>query len=760
MEEGQKTSQQSQEQTLYFTPKERMQLLEGYAKLLRATRSILSGEDLKKLRSIITEGIRSGHNIRSVHGINPTLRSLLTAQAFSEMITPNRDIVCAIMLYKFNKSGFISEQQMIDSFGSEVATLALGMNKISRLYNGKASVQDENFRNLLLTLAQDIRVILIVIVDCLCLMRLINHHPDDNFVQAKAMEAIYLYVPLAHRLGLYTIKSELEDMWLKYTDRKMYTEIAHRLNQTKVMRDEYMSNFMNPVRERLQKEGFRFELKGRTKSIYSIWNKLKKFKKQNSDIDIADLDRIYDLFAIRVILDTPLEREKADCWVVYSIIVDMYRSNPSRMKDYITIPKSNGYESLHTTVYGPDNRWVEVQIRTKRMDAVAERGLAAHWKYKGGHSEQNFDSWMNNVRGLLERTDSGPMELIKDMKMDVYDKEVFVFSPKGDLFKMPLGATLLDFAFAIHSRLGCICTGGKVDGKHQKINYKLKSGDTIEVSTSSSQVPKPDWLNIVVTSKARNRIKQQLHEMQNKYVNLGREMLERRCKNRKIELEEAALMRYIKKSGYKSVSDFMSELGHERLDVTTVIDGYLNMLEGQTHDNAQTSVSAEQFVLENTTAGKAIHTDSADVLEIGGDNLKGVNYKLAKCCNPIFGDEIMGFVSSEGAIKIHKSECKNAIHLTERFPYRRILARWAGKQGSQYVVTLRIVGNDDIDIVANITSIINKNSNSQLRSISIDSVDGLFQGFLSIAIPDLQSLNVLVKKLRTIKGVKNVQRTN
>lgn len=469
----------------------------------------------------------------------------------------------------------------------------------------------------------------------------------------------------------------------------------------------------------------------------------------------ADLDDIYDLFAIRIIIDTNKELEKAKCWIAYSIVTDMFKANPARMKDWLTIPKSNGYESLHITVYGPNNQWVEVQIRTKRMDEIAERGLAAHWKYKGIKSESNLDEWMNNVRDLLESGKEGATSLMKGVKMDIYDKEVFVFTPKGDLYKLPQGASLLDFAFHIHSRLGCSCIGGKVNGKNQKINYKLKSGDTIEILTASNQSPKMDWLNFVVTSKARNKIKQSINEMNAKTAEFGKELLQRRFKNRKIEEEESLLMRTIKKLGYKTVTDFYVAISDESLSVNDVIDTYIDI------DNKDKEIvtheTAANFVLQSVAEKK--ESTSNDVLVIG-ENMKGINYALCKCCNPIFGDEVTGYISSTGSIKVHRSNCNNLKHLLRKDPNREIQATWSGKLGSQFAATLRIVGNDDIGIVTNITSLITKEKDTTLRNISIDSNDGLFQGYLGVGVANITILNELIKKIRNIKGVKDVQRSS
>ncbi len=728
----------------YFNQDEKARLLNAVRQLMRLSKGVLQSCDFKILKQTINSAIENGHYRKNKYGINPVVHNIETALMLCNKISPDRNMIVAIILHNICQTEYITIAELEKQWGADVAKLVSGLLKVSTLYSRQAAVESDNFRNLLLTFAEDIRVIIIMIVDRLVLMRAINHHPNEKYVHDVAYEANYLYAPLAHRLGLYVIKSELEDLSLKYTNREKFSEIARKLNETKVERDEYISSFIGPVKKKLEEAGLVFEIKGRTKSIYSIWNKMRKQKN--------DIDGIFDLFAIRVILDSSLEREKADCWLAYSIIADMYQPNTKRMKDWLTIPKSNGYESLHTTVVGPENKWVEVQIRTKRMDLVAEKGLAAHWKYKGGRSENNLDAWMNNVRDILEAAETGPMELMKNFKMDVYAKEVFVFTPKGDLYKLPLGATVVDFAFHIHSRLGCQCIGAKVNGKAQKLNYKLNNGDSVEILTSSSQTPKQDWLNFVVTSKARNKIKQTIHEMQNSAAELGKELLQRRFKNRKIEIEEATLMKLIKKMGFKTVTDFYDEIAKEQLDVNDVIAQY-EILDQKLNETVIGPRPANEFTLLPQE-----EVDRADDVLIIGEDIKGINYRLAKCCNPIYGDGVFGFISAEGVIKIHKNDCPNANHIRSKYPYRIISTRWSGKVGSQFGATLRIIGYDDIGIVTNITSIITKEKNVILKSISIDSNDGLFQGFLVVGVLDIQALNALIKKIKTVKGVKDVQR--
>ena len=730
----------------FFTAEETRQLIPMCRSLLRYGRGVVTDDDFSRLRSFVKSAVDSDAYRRDKFGLNPVLRNLAACELLCERLSPDRNMVVAMMLYNPFRRQFITREQIVKEWGDDVAKMVDGLNKVSTLYSRHTLVGSENFRNLLLTFAEDIRVIILMILDRLALMRAINHHPDQRQVSDVAYEVSYLYAPLAHRLGLYSIKSELEDMSLKYTNREVYTQIAHKLNETKTSRDAYIDDFIKPVKEKLEREGLKFEIKGRTKSISSIWNKMKKQKN--------DLENIYDLFAIRIILDVPPEREKNECWLAYSIVTDMYRPNPSRLKDWLSIPKSNGYESLHITVYGPENKWVEVQIRSKRMDTIAEKGLAAHWKYKGIKSEGNLDAWMNNVRDILEAAETGPMELMKNMRMDVYDKEVFAFTPKGDLYRLPLGATLLDFAFSIHTNVGCQCTGGRVNGKNQKINYKLQSGDTVEIFTSAQQVPKQDWLNYVVTSKARNKIRVALKEQESRVADLGKELLQRRFKNRKIDLDEAVLSKVIKKLGSKTITEFYTRIADGVLDVNEVAEAYV----AATHVAEEgEKISASEYTMQ--TAASDEHAKTADDVLVIGNNIKGINYKLAKCCNPIYGDDVFGFISSEGVIKIHRADCPNAANIREKYPYRLIKTQWSGKLGSQFGATLRIVGNDDIGIVTNITSIINKEKNVTLRSITVDSNDGLFQGFLIVGVNDTTSLNQLIKKIKTVKGVKDVQRS-
>lgn len=731
----------------YFYDNERDFLLRMIYKLWTNLKHDMSITDVRRLFSSIKEGVEHGGYKRDKYGINPVIRTLHTAELIHDNIAPDRNMTIAVLMYNLCRNGHITEKQVGEWFGVDVAKLVHGLIKISQLYQKQAAVNDENFRKLLVTFAEDIRVVLIMILDRLGLMRCINNHKDEKFVHDISLESRYLYAPLAHKLGLYQVKTELEDLSLKYLQRDVYNKIASYLNETKAMRDKYIEEFTAPIRQVLEREHIKCHVKGRTKSINSIWNKMKTKK--------VDFNHIYDLFAIRIIIDTLPQFEKRDCWYAYSLVVDIYQANPSRLRDWITMPKSNGYESLHGTFKGTDDKWVEVQIRTERMDEVAERGLAAHWRYKGVKADGGgIDRWMNNVREVLEDGSKNRMDLIRNMHMNLYDEEVFVFTPRGDVFQFPKGATVLDFAFRIHSRVGCQCTGARVDGKNQKINYKLRSGDTVEILTSSTQVPRIDWLNFVTTTKARNKIKQAINEAQAKKADMGRELVQRRFKNRKINLDEATMSRFISKKGYKTITDFYVDIDEEKIDISTLVEDYLDFLAKQ-QDTGKQHETAQNFVLQHKVEDE--DSGNEDILVIG-NNVKGINYRLSRCCNPIYGDAIVGFIASDGAIKVHRRDCGNLKHLLAKYPYRIIRSQWSGKVGKQFAATLKVVGNDDIGIVSNITSLINKEGDTILRSVSINSNGGIFEGYLVIGINSLDNLDALIKKIKNLKGVKDVQR--
>ena len=731
-----------------FSPFEKQETQNIYSKLKEILSSSLMPGDENKMRAHLKRTVEGNAVHRDIFGLNPILCGLQTALIAVEEIGLRRDAVMAIMLHNSVENGFISVDEVKVHYGEAVARILHGLQRIGDLYKKNPVVESENFRNLLISFAEDMRVILIMIANRVNLMRQIKDNDNYEARRKVAEEAAYLYAPLAHKLGLYKLKSELEDLSLKYLEHDAYYMIREKLNATKQTRDNYIANFIKPVEEKLLQQGLHFHIKGRTKSIHSIWQKMKKQK--------CAFEGIYDLFAIRIILDSPIELEKMQCWQAYSIVTDMYQPNPKRLRDWLSVPKSNGYESLHITVLGPEKKWVEVQIRTERMDEIAERGVAAHWRYKGVKGETGLDEWLNNIRNILETSDD--MQVMDQFKMDLYEDEVFVFTPKGDLFKFPKGATVLDFAYHIHSKIGNTCTGARINNKVVTFREPLHSGDQVEIMTSSVQKPKQEWLNIVKTSRAKAKIRLALKETQVKEGLFAKEMIERKFKNRKIELEESLMTRLIKKLRFKETSDFYRQIASGELDVNTVIEKYLELQVKEQHiigDNM--AQSADGFSLQGNT-DKNVDHPSDDVLVID-QNLKGIDFQLAKCCQPIYGDEVFGFVTAGGGIKIHRCDCPNAPELRKRFGYRIVKARWSGKGSSKYSITLHVVGNDDIGIVNNLTSIISREEKLTLRSISIDSHDGLFSGNLVVMLDDTSKLEALIKKLKAVKGVLNVTRS-
>ena len=715
-----------------------------YRNFLSMHANLFSFEDRKSLRSIYklhndalqSKGINFGNRLSD---------KINVIEIVLNEVGLGKSAVLSILLHELVEQKLMTTLEIDQKFNTSVSSIIHGMMRVAALYARNTSLETENFRKLFLTFAEDVRVILIIIAEHLNIMRTIESYPEENR-QSVARESSFLYAPLAHRMGLYAIKTELEDLSLKSINRDVYDEISSKLKESKETRELYIHNFITPLKLKLDELGFKFEIKGRTKSINSIYSKIKK---QNTPFE-----KIYDIFAIRIIFDVDLEKEKSACWQAYSIVADQYQPNPKRLRDWLSIPKSNGYESLHTTVMGPDGKWVEVQIRTQRMDEVAEKGLAAHWKYKGIKSESGMDEWLKNLREILENPELNAVDFMDEFKLNLYDKEVFVFTPKGDLHKLPKGATVLDFAFSIHSNLGSKCMGAKVNGKNVPIKHTLVNGDQVEVLTSPTQKPNVGWLKVATTSRAKNKIRQALKEFEYKDAEIGREIVLRRFKNWKIEIEDGKVSRLAKKKGYKTVSDFYQDIANESLDMHVIRDAYIDL------DKA---IGGEQFEIRKA---ETFYTDqpsveaasNEDVLVIG-EGLKGIEFNLAKCCHPIFGDEVFGFVSVAGGIKIHKNDCPNAPQMAARFGYRIVKARWSGKSaGSQYPITLRIIGHDDIGIVTNVTSLISKEKSVSLRSISVDSVDGLFQGNLTIMVGDTKELDAIIKKIRVVKGVKSVSR--
>ena len=734
------------EEKFIYTDKERElseQILEGLKETLGQT---FYETDLPKLRDHLGKVVSDNIIQRNVFGLNPILCSLQTAAIAVKDIGLNRDSVIAILLYQSVQEEILTLDKISKLYGDGVSKIIHGLIRVQTLYKKTPVIESENFRNLLLSFAEDMRVILIMIADRVNLMRQIRDVENKEAQRKVSEEASYLYAPLAHKLGLYQLKSELEDLSLKYLEHDAYYHIKDKLNATKKVRDAYISSFITPVSEQLKAAGLKFHIKGRTKSIHSIWQKMKKQK--------CGFEGIYDLFAIRIILDSPEDKEKMQCWQAYSIVTDMYQPNPKRLRDWLSVPKSNGYECLHITVLGPDKKWVEVQIRTERMDEIAEHGLAAHWRYKGVKAEGGMDNWLASIRSALEAGNN--LEVMDEFKSDLYEKEIYVFTPKGDLLKFPKGVTVLDFAYHIHSKIGNQCVGGKINGKNVSFRTELHSGDSVEILTSTTQKPNRDWLNICKSSRAKAKIRLALKETQIKDGLYAKELLERRFKNKKIEIEDSTMGQLIRKLGFKEVSEFYKQIADEKLDPNYVIEEYQKVYNHAHNLNqAKEAESAENFEFENPTTEFLKKND--DVLVID-QNLKGLDFSLAKCCHPIYGDPVFGFVTVSGGIKIHRDDCPNAPEMRKRFGYRVVKARWSGKGTSQYAITLRVIGNDDIGIVSNISNIISKDEKIVMRSINIDSNDGLFSGNLVVLLDDNSKLNMLIKKLRTVKGVKEVMR--
>ncbi|MDR1698901.1 MAG: TGS domain-containing protein [Prevotellaceae bacterium] len=727
-------------------------------KLLRTTRRFIEKDDLNEIRRLIAliappssseRGDVAGASSSSPLGeleegaVNEMLAVMLI---LVDEMGQGRKALLSYVLYNAVNAGVIKEEKIVHQYGEKVDSIVQGLLRAQSLYEKHQQIESENFRKLFLALADDLRVVLILTAKKLYVMRNFKQFDFGEKAEAVAREAFYFYAAIAHKLGLYAIKSELEDLALKYASPDIYHEIARKLNETKRDRDRYIADFIAPIKEKLTKDGFDFDLKGRTKSIFSIYNKMRKSK--------VGFENIYDLFAIRIIVDCPPEKEKAECWRVYSEITDMYQPNPKRLRDWLSIPKSNGYESLHTTVMGPQGKWVEVQIRSRRMDEIAEKGLAAHWKYKGVKSDKGTDQWLNDIREMLENPDINGADVLDDFKLSLYEKEIFVFTPNGDLHKLRHGATVLDFAFHIHTGLGVKCAGARIDGRNVPIRHVLHNGDQVEIITAAAQKPKRDWLNIVVTSKAKAKIRQALKETEKRDVEAGRDILQRRFKNWKIELDDAKLSRFIKKRGYKSESSFFQDIALEKLDVLQMRDLYLDFEEEKTPENTrQIGSFSKEETHDISSAGS-----KEDVLVIEKD-LKNIDYTIAKCCNPIYGDPIFGFMSATGGFKIHRDNCPNAPQMKARFGYRILPARWAGKAADmRYPITLRISGKDDASIMSHITSVISKEKNVAMRSISADANDGIFHGSLTVMLGDLEELQSLIKKIAAIKGVNSVER--
>ena len=699
-----------------------------------------------RLMAFAEECFEKGTPLRDAFGLSRMETALEAACLAATEIGLRGSMLRALLLHEAARTPEM-RLRAAEMFGTQTEQALACLERLESLTGRVEALRTENFRNFFVSQSGDMRAVLLLIAKCVVLMRGVKETEALADQRQLAIEAAYLFAPLAHKLGLYRLKSELEDLSLKYLEHDAYYMIKERLSATKRSRDAYIARFIEPIARLLDEEGLKYHIKGRTKSIHSIWQKMKK---QN-----CGFEGVYDLFAIRIILEAPQKKEIDQCWKVFSLITARYESNLKRLRDWLTVPKSNGYESLHITVKGPEEKWVEVQIRSERMDEVAEHGLAAHWRYKGVKSgEGDVEEWLSGIRSALESGDENSLK--RSLAQDAERKDVYVFTPKGDLYKLPHGATVLDFAYQIHTGVGNHCTGARIDGRNVPIRHKLESGSTVEVLTSSAQSPKADWQNIVTSGHAKTKIRAAVRDLQARSSALARELLERKLRNKKLDWDESVINILVKRAGFKESLEFYRAIADERLDIGRLIDLYIEILRHEAGQGPRAAVrSAEEFdtksIIETSTQ------DGQDVMVIDR-GLKGIDFQMARCCNPVYGDDVFGFVTSGGGIKIHRCNCPNAEALRNRFGYRIVRARWAGKGSGQYPITLHVVGHDDLGIVNNITSIISKEEHIQLRSINIDSNDGLFSGILTVMVDEAERLTSLIKKIQGVRGVKAVSR--
>jgi guanosine-3',5'-bis(diphosphate) 3'-pyrophosphohydrolase len=714
----------------------------GYRALLKAARNTVAAEDIKKIRRALDLAIDACKEKVILTGESQILHALSVARIIAgEMELGLTSIITAILHDSYNRLD-ISDKDLEKVFGRKVVEILNGFSRISSIESMQSSYQAENFRKLLLSLADDVRVILIKLVERLEYMRNLETAPEKEQLPL-ASETYFLYAPLAHRLGFYNIKLEMEDLSVKYLESEQYRYIENRLKQTTASRNRLIREFSQPLKEKLDKNGFKFTIKSRTKSIHSI---MLKMKKQG-----VEFDEVYDLFAVRIILDTEPENEKSECWRAYSIVTDLYQPNPSRLRDWISVPKSNGYESLHTTVVGPRGKWIEVQIRTTRMDEIAEKGLAAHFKYKGVKGEGGLDTWLTRMREILESSEKEEKAFLDQVRSGLYTDEVFVFTPKGDLKQLPAGATVLDFAFEIHTAVGASCVGGKVNGKNVTLKHVLQNGDHVDIIRSKNQKPKRDWLSFVVTSKARSKIKLALNEEKARAAAEGKEMLMRRLKNWKIPYGDTVIQKLINNYNVKTAQDlyFLIETGKiELLEIKEVLQK-----EQAPHSFRQITIPADKDLRE------LVDTQYTDFL-IVEDRVEGLDYKLAKCCNPVFGDSVFGFVTISEGIKIHRTSCPNAHYMMSKYPYRVVSARWTKATSStSFIASIKITGVEETGIVNRIADIVSSYTVT-MRSFNYKMDEGMFEGVLNLSVSNNDVLYGIIRKIQSIKGVLKVNRVN
>lgn len=717
-------------------------ILSAYRGLLRTAKFSKDKEDRKIIRKAFDLAMEAHKDMRRKSGEPYILHPLAVARICAEEIGLGTTSIVAAILHDTVEDTEITLEDINHIFGPKVRDIIDGLTKISDVFDHTASIQAENFKKMLLTLSDDVRVILIKLADRLHNMRTLESMRRDKQLKI-ASETQFMFAPLAHRLGLYAFKTELEDLALKYTEPEEYHEIETNLKKGQAVRTRFINRFTLPIKRALDADGFKYEIKGRPKSIHSIWTKIHKKN--------IPFDEIYDLFAIRIILKTELKNEKALCWKVYSIVTDFYQPNPDRLRDWISTPKGNGYESLHTTVMSPTGKWVEVQIRTERMDEIAEKGYAAHWKYKDQQAqESSLDTWLNRIRDMLETNNGEALDFIDDFKLNLFSDEIFVFTPNGDLKTLPAGATALDFAFEIHTQVGEACIGAKVDQRLVPLSHKLKSGDQIEILTSKKQTAKEDWLNYVVTAKAKSKIKQALKEEQKKVASLGREIVQRKFKSLGVEFKSNNVSELEKFYGYHSATSLYEDIAKGKVS--------LKKLKGFTVEQKQLHFERDEIESESEDPKRVSGpTIPKDTLIIGDDEVD-VPYKLSQCCNPIPGDDVFGFVTINDGIKIHRVRCPNAVQMRSNFAYRIIKAKWQSQKESEFAAKIRFKGIDDLGLVEKITHAISTDLNVNMKAISFESNDGVFDGRVTVLVYNTNHLNSLIKRLQDVEGVLTVER--
>jgi len=719
---------------------ESQKIYAAYRALLAAAKNTVAQEDYYQIRKALDLAVISSGDKLIITGEPEILHSLSVARILAGEMGLGLTSIITALLHDSYGNMTISSKEMEKEFGHKVVEILNGFSRISSIDSMQSSYQAENFRKLLLSLADDVRVILIKLVERLEYMRNLDKVPEKERMPL-ASETYFLYAPLAHRLGYYNIKSEMEDLAVKYLEPDQYSYVECRMKQTTASRNKLIRDFSNPLKEILLKQGFKFTIKSRTKSIHSI---MLKMKKQG-----VEFDEVYDLFAVRIILESDTENEKSDCWRAYSIVADMYQPNPSRLRDWISVPKSNGYESLHTTVVGPRGKWVEVQIRSFRMDEIAEKGLAAHFKYKGIKGEGGLDTWLSRMREILESSEKEDNAFMDQIRSGLYTDEVFVFTPKGDLRQLPAGATLLDFAFDIHTAVGASCVGGKVNGKNVTIKYVLQNGDHVSIIRSKNQKPKQDWLSFVITTKAKTKIKLVLNEEKAKAAAEGKEILMRRLKNWKIGYGDLVIQKLLNFYSLKSAQDLYFLISTEKIEL-------LHIKEVLQKEDVPESSNPVVAVYEKDQK-ETVDSQYSNFLVIE-DRVEGLDYKLARCCNPVFGDAVFGFVTISEGIKIHRTGCPNAHNMIERYPYRVVVARWTKSNNSpSFIASVKITGVEDIGIVNKIADIISEHKAS-IRSFNYSIDDGMFEGMLNIMVPNHNVLYGVIRKIQGIKGILKASR--